>query len=402
MRAWQAALLALIAGVIGLATGGRPIEVASLALFVVLGIGAVYRKLQVGDIRSERRIADSVIPWGSIFTQQITITNESLLGVPALRISDQSTLPEHPHGYVTSLRAKRAITWDVAVPCYTRGRYRLGPVEAHMSDPLGFFPVRRMLGTSTSVLVLPRWVALKRSTLKLDGFMVGEARGKRRGDSPPTVSSVREYTNGDSVSSIHWPASARAGQLMTKVFDPQVQTTVFLALDLDGNLAHDVEELLVTATASLAMYALRQANLRVGLIASGTLDVVVPAERGKPHQYRVQELLAEVHAGGEVRLSDQLARADRSLAVGRVVILVTSRRPDVWAGWIHQIRRKGVALRVVGIYGEATDGESANGHAEGDHWPVPSVKLPVALADPGRDRDLIRYLEARDTSGDTE
>ncbi len=402
MRAWQAALLALIAGVIGLATGGRPIEVAALALFVVLGIGAAYRKLQVGDIRSERRIADSVIPWGSDFTQQITITNESPLGVPALRISDQSTLPDHPHGYVTSLKAKRAITWDVAVPCQSRGRYRLGPVEAHMSDPLGFFPVRRLLGTSSSVLVLPRWVTLKRCALKLDGFMVGEARGKRRGESPPTVTSVREYTNGDSVSSIHWPASARAGQLMTKVFDPQVQTTVFLALDLDGELSHDVEELLVTATTSLAMYALHQANLRVGLITSGSLGVVVPAERGKPHQYRMQEALAEVHAGTESHLSDQLARADRSLAAGRVVILVTSRGPDTWAGWIHQMRRKGVAMRVVGVYGAGVGGGSADSQTARDRWPVPSVELPVGLADPARERQLVNYLEAQGSSGDSE
>lgn len=398
MRAWQAALLTLVAGVVGLATGSRSIEIAALALVVVLVIGAIYRGLQVGDVHGTRRVSDEVVSWGESLGQQITLTNDSRLGVPALRIADQSTLPDHPHGYVTSLKAKHSITWDVEIPCRQRGRYRVGPVEAHMSDPLGLFPVRRRLGDASSILVLPRWVSLKRCALKLDGFMPGEARGRRRGESPPAVVSVREYTAGDSVSSIHWPASARTGQLMTKLFDPEVQTTLWLALDLDGELSHDVEELLVTATTSLAMYALHQANLRVGLCASGLLPVIVPSERGKPHQYQMQEVLAEVHVGTAGTLGDQLAKLDRNLGPGHVVVLVTARGPDAMGPWLGRLLRRGVAARVVEVRQDVQDAVDAREQAstpDAKRWPVPAIYLPAALADVAQERALITHLEGR-------
>ncbi|HEV2404535.1 MAG TPA: DUF58 domain-containing protein, partial [Ktedonobacterales bacterium] len=318
MRGWQALVLVVIAGALGLATGSRSIQIATLALIVILALGVGYRALLAGDVQSVRQIGDSVIMWGSNFAQSIELTNQSRFPIPAIRISDQSTLPDHPHGYVTSLRAKRSITWEVDLPCEQRGRYRLGPVEAHMSDPLGLFPVHRELGAASSVLVLPRWVPLKRSILKLDGFMTGEARGRRRSESPPSVVSVREYAAGDSIAAIHWMASARTGQLMTKQFDSLVQTTLWLALDLDGALPRDIEELMVTAACSLGTFSLQRANLRVGLVASGAVPISLPAERGKAHQYQFQETLAEVHPGAEGVLADQFVRLDRSLGPGQV------------------------------------------------------------------------------------
>src|SRR5271165_5359332 len=133
MRGWQTVVLALLAGTIGLATGSRPVEIAAVALAALLIIGIGYRILLVGDVAGTREISDSTISWGEVLTQKITLTNRARLAIPAIRITDQSTLPEHPRGYVTALQAKRTITWEIDIPCQMRGRYQLGPVEAHMS-----------------------------------------------------------------------------------------------------------------------------------------------------------------------------------------------------------------------------------------------------------------------------
>ncbi|HEX5439956.1 MAG TPA: DUF58 domain-containing protein, partial [Ktedonobacterales bacterium] len=328
-----------------------------------------------------------IVSWGDSFAQRITLTNRARLAIPAIRVTDLSTLPDHPHGYVTSLPARRSVTWDVEIPCQQRGRYRLGPVETHMSDPLGLFPVSRLVGAATSVLVLPRWVPLNRCALRLDGFLPGEARGRRRGESPPSFYSVREYAVGDNIATIHWPASARSGQLMTKLFDPEIQTTLWLALDLDGSLSHDVEELLVTAAVSLGVYALHRANLRVGLLASGDVSVQLPSERGKPHQYRMQEVLAEVRAGDEVALNDLLTKLDRRLGPGQVVVLLTSRGPEAWGTALNRLARKGVAARVVNV------SDTSAG------WAVPAISLSPTLADPAREAALIQQLEHGAASG---
>jgi uncharacterized protein (DUF58 family) len=331
-----------------------------------------------------------VVAWGGVFPQRIELVNHSRLPIPAIRISDHSTLPDHPHGYVTSLPARGTITWEIELSCEQRGRYRLGPVQAHMSDPLGLFPVQRQLGVASSVLVLPRWVPLKRSAIKLDGFMTGEARGRQQTESPPTVASVRDYAAGDSLSAIHWPASARIGHLMTKQFDPLVQTTLWIALDLDGALPRAAEELLVTVTASLGIYALQRAQLRVGLLASGSVPVTVAAERGRSHQYRLQEVLAEVHPGTERLLSDELATLDRQLGPGQVVTLITARGPAVWGAWVERLVKRGVATRVVEVVSTGEDDVTpANG------WTVPHMWVPLALGDPAREMALITQLEGR-------
>ena len=116
MRGWQALLLILVAGTLGLATGSHPIQIATLALALVLALGVAYRVLLVGDVESARTIGDPVISWGGVFAQRVEMTNRSRLPIPAIRVSDQSTLPEHPHGYVTSLRARGTITWEIELP----------------------------------------------------------------------------------------------------------------------------------------------------------------------------------------------------------------------------------------------------------------------------------------------
>lgn len=387
MRSWQALLLTGLALFFGLVTENHTVLIAALALGVIVLVGVAYRVFATGDVLGERAVSEDVVVWGDTFAQEITLKNQSWIGIPAIRVVDLSTLPDHPGGYVTSLGGGKTITWNVAVPCHQRGRYQIGPVEANLSDPLGLFPVTRRLGGMTSMLVLPRWVPLTRTGLQLDGFMPGEARGRRRGESPPTVTSIRDYTSGDPMSTIHWQASARTGHLMTKLFDPEVQTTLWFALDLDGEMPAETEELLVTATTSLAMYALQQANLRVGLVTSGEPAALIKAERGRPHQYRLQETLAEVHAGGTTPLAKHLAQLERRFGPGQALVLVTAREPETWGTWLAMLTRQGVSTRVIHV---TTDRAAMTAS-----WPVPYIMLPQELNDLTQETMLIHYLEGR-------
>lgn len=390
MRIWHALLLALLAGALGLATENHPAEIAALALLGILVIGACYRLLLTGEIEGDRQIVASVIPWGGSLVETITLTNRSRVRLPSVRVVDYADLPRHPKGYAASLPPRRSLTWEVVVPCRERGRYAVGPIEATNGDPLGLFVTERVVEQGTSVLVLPRWVALTRCTFPLDGTLPGDLHGQRRGESPPAITGVRTYQPGDPVSRIHWHASARAGQLMTKQFDPEVQTTLWLALDLDGALPRDVEELLVTVTTSLGMYALQQEHVRVGLIASGTHPVILPPERDHAQHRRLQEMLAEVHAGGhKTSLAEQVATASRQVNPQHVVILLTGRDAGVWGMMLTQLQQRGVATRVAHV----------TERSRGDAWPVPALTVPVALADPALEDALITALEDGDNMG---
>lgn len=380
MRWWQAIFLLVVAALVGLATGSRPFLVAALALLVLLVVGVFYLRT-LGEITGRRLTSSSVVPWGEVFGHHILMQNDSYLPIPSIRVLDETSLPGHGHGFVASIAPRSKVNWRLDIPCTERGRYQIGPTIAHMSDPMGLFAVDRVIAGRMSVLVLPRWVPLQRSALKLDGLMPGEARGRRRGESPPAVSGLREYSLGDSLAAIHWPASVRAGRLMTKLFDPEVQTTLWLVLDLEDGLGKAREELLVTAAASLGLYALRRAGLRVGVVAGGEWPFALGAERGRGQEVHLLERLAEVRAGSAVDLTMDVRQRDRQFGPGHVVVLFTERGPEVWGSWLQHLMRRGVAPRVV----------SAREEAQG--WAVPAVALPEALHDPTYAQELVHALE---------
>jgi uncharacterized protein (DUF58 family) len=384
VRWWQASLLSLLVGTLGLATGNVVVEKCSLALMLLLLLALFTRLVRTGRVEGERRLSASVIPWGGALTQHFSLTNASRVRVTRARVIDYATLPEHPRGFVAALPGHRSITWSVTVPCRVRGRYQLGPVEVTTSDLLGLFPAVRQAEAETSVLVLPRWVPLVRCCFSLDGALPGDLPGTRRGEVPPAVAGVRAYQPGDSLARIHWRASARSGTLQSKQFDPEVQTTVWLGLDLDGQVPGEREELLVTATASVAVFALQQGSLQVGLVASGTGPLTLLPERGHRHRQRLLELLAEAHAGGNEPLGERLARLDRYLGPQHVLFLLTAQPAQRWLRGLEQMQQRGLAVRV--IFVGPPDGDQAG-------WPVPQITLPVHLADPARSEELIAFLE---------
>ncbi len=462
MHGWQVILLAALAGALGLATQNPIAESAAAALLLVVLIAVVYRSF-TGAITSARRLAAPVVPWGGTCAQSITFGNSAPLLASTVRVTDYSTLPQHPKGYVARIPARRTLTWDVVVPCHTRGRYTLGPIAVATSDPFGLFPTERLVDRGASVLVLPRWVALSRCVFSLDGPLPGEQRGAHASELPPTIAGVRAYQPGDPLAKIHWRASARERHLMTKRYDPEAQSTVWLALDLDGPLAAQTEELLVTATTSLAMYGLQRSALRVGMVVSGLHPATLLPERDRAQQRRIQETLAEAHAeapnrpirpASEITVSDDLAGAARRrqrpsaqppqsapgarptrrrqeddalsglqerlaalhrvISAEQVLVLVTTHDITRWEATLTAFRQRGVAIRVIQAP-QGTDPFPRQGQPERTpdpaqpatdarpaperQWPVPFVVLSAELGDPANEAALTQALEAGGMGG---
>ncbi len=70
-----------------------------------------------------------------------------------------------------------------------------------------------------------------------------------------TVRTVREYRPGDAIKMVHWAATARAGELMTKELESPIMPALCLAVDLRG-LAGDAVEAAASRAAGLALAGL--------------------------------------------------------------------------------------------------------------------------------------------------
>ena len=119
------------------------------------------------------------------------------------------------------------------------GRVVLHGLAVSLRGPLGLFDVPLYFPNALAVKVLPRTVAVRASTL---GVMTGlpldrpgRHRMRRRGGGTE-LHELRELQPGDPFKSIAWKASAKAGQLLVREVDHEVQQTLLLVLDVSGSM----------------------------------------------------------------------------------------------------------------------------------------------------------------------
>jgi uncharacterized protein (DUF58 family) len=111
-----------------------------------------------------------------------------------------------------------------------------------------------------------------------------------------TVVGIREYIEGDRLSLLHWKASAKRNQLVTKEFEQQ--TSKNAVLFLNGNVRKGEKnnallfEKLIIVSASLT-HSLLKSNCELGMAAVGKKYMKVPLQGGKEQERRIFSFLAK-------------------------------------------------------------------------------------------------------------
>ena len=156
--------------------------------------------------------------------------------------------------------------------CNRRGYYQIGPLVLETGDVFGLHRRYQVLAKPNFLTVLPK-------VIPLAGYDVasrrplGEVRMTHRLFEDPTRNAgVREFEPGDPLSRIHWGATARTGNLHSKIYEPSTVAGATLLLDLHkkSNPQHHEpvrSDLAVTTAASLSQY-LYELGQQVGLVTN--------------------------------------------------------------------------------------------------------------------------------------
>ncbi|HEX9413962.1 MAG TPA: DUF58 domain-containing protein [Ktedonobacterales bacterium] len=352
MRVWQFVTLTLVMGLLAISTGWKPLYVLAYALLAALALSSVWMMLTLRGIVFTRTTPIARAQVGDRLEERLALENRSWFPKLWVQVSDESTLPGHHAGYVSSLGSHKRITWRARTLCRQRGRYQLGPVAATTGDPLGLFRRTLPLAPGYPLLVLPTVVPLNGFTL-FPGVMPGRGRGSQRSLQTATnVVTVRNYVPGDPLTHIHWRSTARVGQFMVKDFDLDPTVDVTILLDLDprtqvGEGEQSAEEYGVTIAASLAAHLLRQKQLAVSLVVSGMPEGTLQFDRGERQLDRMLELLAIAHPLVEAPLSEALSLEAIRLARNSVLIVITASTELSWPEAVHHLLRGGVRPLII-------------------------------------------------------
>jgi len=142
--------------------------------------------------------------------------------------------------------------------CKYRGQYFVGIQSFVITDYLHLFNITYAINSQLPVTVLPKIVKWTNAdVIEEDKDEKNTISSVIKGDQIDVK--VRKYSTGDSIRQIHWKASAKSGELMTRIYHSSIKREVVILLDLSpvGNNEMDkllLEDGIIEETLAVANY----------------------------------------------------------------------------------------------------------------------------------------------------
>jgi uncharacterized protein (DUF58 family) len=387
-RSWGIFVLWLLALIFAL--GSRRSLAYDIFYFLtgVIVVALVWASLNIRGLAFKRGMRAQRSQVGKYFEESHELLNRSRWPKLWVEVRDFSTLPGHQVSRVINSLGGRSVSrWQTRTLCHQRGRFVLGPVTVTSSDPLGIFRFTREIPGTSSLVVTPATVPIPHFSPPIGYLPGGETMHRRTPYITTSVSGVRDYTPGDSFNRIHWPSSARTGRLISKEFELDPLSDVWILLDMHDDaqaetpwivdstepmpwlqrraepgilLPPSTVEYGVTIAASLAQHFL-QADREVGFLSYARTREVIQPDRGERQLSRLMEILAVIQGNGSIPLAQVLASEGAHLARHTTLIVITPSTDHRWVTVLRGLRARGVngvAVLLAGrTYGPAPDWE---------------------------------------------
>lgn len=212
-------------------------------------------------------------------------------------------------------RTRRSVSYTMA--CDRRGRYRIGPVVASLTDPFGLARHRISFEDRHELLVYPEVEDLTPATRGRSAGGAGETASRRLHRAGEEFYTMRPYVVGDDLRRIHWRSTARTGELMIRQDETGQRSSTTLFLDTrDGAYAsEEAFELAISVAASLGSLQLQ------GGVALRLAGVDLPPRPVTADGFL--ETLALVRRSRQRSLAPSVRALRERSATGSALVLVT-------------------------------------------------------------------------------
>ncbi len=277
-------------------------------------------------------------------------------------------LGDRPRFVLPALRPGDVQEVQYTVRSHTRGVHRIGPLGVRVRDPFGLTLRTAAVSGDAEIIVLPRVVPLPH------GRSLGSGIGSE-GSVPHMVAlhgeddqTVREYRDGDDLRRIHWPATARTGELMVRQEDRPAKRRAVVVLDTRavghaGSGRSSSLEWCVTTAASVTAHVVDSGYAVHLLTADPRSDTGVHHDESLAEGL---ETLARVGLGPEDGLRAVLHAANALTSQGGLVVYVGGPVGDDDARTLSALRQPGSAGAAMVVDPEAFAGRSRKGAARAD------------------------------------
>ncbi len=347
-------VLLLVVGFYALGTGFDFFFRFLYVLLLVSGVGFVWAWLNLRgiDLKVTRDANRGQV--GGYLAGQVSIVNHTRMPKSWLEVAEATGPSADSSGRGLALVREQVRSWRINTYLAKRGVYRSGIVRLVSQDPFGLFRLRRDFVDPNPYIVFPAVEALPDLDARFAGLPSDSRATKHWEQITTDVSSIRPYVEGDSMRRIHWPYTARMGELMVKEFDMGLSAEAWVLLDMH-HLSHygieqddvnNTEELAVTVAASIVGRLMDQ-SMPVGLAANGDQEHIFRPDSSPEQRGRLMETLSEVRAFGQVSLQEFIYGVRSHLNQFNALTVVTASVETQWVASLTHLRRQGVEVSVV-------------------------------------------------------
>jgi uncharacterized protein (DUF58 family) len=337
----------------------------SAALLVVLGVATWWQKHALDGVTYRRKLYYKRGFPDERTRLQVEVENRKLLPLSWLRTQDPWAravgpedegvmAPSHipDRGFLTnvfSLRWFERARRSYILLFRKRGIYPVGPTRLDSGDLFGFYEQSKEQGPVEYLTVFPSLLPLSEIDLPAEDPF-GDRRSRRRlFEDPNRPMGVREYRPEDSFRRVHWPATARTGQLQVKVYQPTSGQVMVVCLNVSTFTRHwegvypELLEHLIRLTATLVNQGLQE-GYKVGLIANGCLAHAdqpfrIPPGRSPQQLAHLLEALAGVTPVVTAPFERFLLRETPRVPFGATLVILTAVTTSELAQAILQLKR---------------------------------------------------------------
>jgi uncharacterized protein (DUF58 family) len=358
-------LLGVLALVLSYVTTSAAFAWVGYLMLILLLLGQLATRTCARGLTATRELSADRVSFGGQVMVSVTVENRSRL--PAVWVAAAEPLAaglpvRGMRGRLGLLKGRSRFRFSYALEGGRRGYYEIAPTVLRTGDLLGLAQRELTGGTTSSLTVFPRLVAIHRTRFPSRRPSI-ELRARRRVfEDDLQVVGIRPYQRGDSLRRVHWRATAHTGSLQSKLFQVSAQAAATLVLDLRRTVyptapaeASEMAELAICCAASLAHHLLERRQ-PTGLLcfahdplagSSPAAVYRVPFGRGREQLTAILSLLGRVRLGAAGGLGPALWRGQEEFPWGSMVVVITPRIGADVLPALLALRTSGLEVHVI-------------------------------------------------------
>jgi uncharacterized protein (DUF58 family) len=315
--------------------GSRPLYPVGVGLVLAVAVATGWVRLFRKPMQLQRRLARRQLVEGDDVPVSVQLDVEGRLPPGGVLLAERIARLGRVE---TVLRrtGRGTLRGAYVLHAVPRGRYPIETVEVVVEDPFGLARVELELPVGDAVLVYPRLVELDRLFSESGMHQLEGRRLLLHRPSGFDLHSVREYEQGESLRRVHWPSTAKRGQLMVKELEDAPRDETAVVLDawseaVVGTGPDSTFDVQVRAAGSILKAHARRGR-RAALIVSAERRLYQPVHSYDGDWNRALELLASVEPDGHTPLAtllaDEAGAAARALELTVVTASLDARLVD--------------------------------------------------------------------------